>query len=94
MSQSISQQPEYTRLPKPGEREPHTKLSRSSVDRLVRPQPCNDFNPPVESKVVSIRGGKNAKRGARLVSLKSLLAYIGSQPEVELTSISGTKKAR
>jgi hypothetical protein len=92
MSQSTSQEPEYTRLPKAGERELHTKLSRSSLDRLVRPQPCNDFNPPVESKVVSIRGGKNASRGARLISLKSLLAYISSQSE--LTSVSVTEEAR
>lgn len=73
---------EFTRLPKDGEREPISALSRSSLDRIVRPQPCNNFNPPVESKVVRLRGAQNSRRGARLISVRSLLAYLESRPSV------------
>lgn len=78
----ISQQlthPEYVRLPKAGEREPHTGLSRSTLDRLIRPQECNSFRPPVVSKSVRIRGGRDATRGSRLISLASLLDYLNRQ---------------
>src|SRR6516225_1522534 len=70
--------PEYIRMPKVGEREPITNLSRSSMDRLVRPQECNDFKPPVASRCVRIRG--NARRGSRLILLSSLLDFLGRQP--------------
>jgi hypothetical protein len=65
-------------MPKVGEREPFTNLSRSSMDRLVRPQECNDFKPPVISRCVRIRG--NARRGSRLILLSSLLDFLGQQP--------------
>jgi hypothetical protein len=71
--------PEYIRLPKHGEREPITGLSRSSIDRLIRPQECNDFKPPVASKCVQIRS--NSRRGLRLISLESLLAFLKKQPK-------------
>jgi hypothetical protein len=74
-SQSL---PEYIRMPKVGEREPITNLSRSSIDRLVRPQECNDFKPPVASRCVRIRG--DARRGTRLILLSSLLGFISRQP--------------
>jgi predicted DNA-binding transcriptional regulator AlpA len=83
MSQSSPQilqsHPEYIRMPKLGEREPISGLSRSSIDRLIRPQECNDFKPPVASRCVRIRG--NARRGARLISLASLLQFLSKQPK-------------
>jgi hypothetical protein len=66
-------------MPKLGEREPITGLSRSSIDRLIRPQQCNDFKPPVASRCVRIRG--NARRGSRLVLLSSLLDFLNRQPK-------------
>ena len=85
MPQNVSQQlthPDYIRLPKSGERDPHTGLSRSTLDRLIRAQDCNSFRPPVASKIVRIRGGRDANRGARLISLMSLLEYLGRQPGI------------
>jgi hypothetical protein len=74
-AQVLQSRPEYIRMPRVGERESITNLSRSTIDRLVRPQPCNDFKPPVVSRCVRIRGG--SRRGARLILLSSLLAYLG-----------------
>jgi hypothetical protein len=71
---------EYIRLPKGKERDPHTGLSRSTLDRLVRPQPCNEFRPLVESRVVNVRGNPATKRGIRLIRLQSLLDYLNSRP--------------
>jgi hypothetical protein len=71
---------EYIRLPIGKERDPHTGLSRSTLDRLVRAQPCNDFKPPVESRVVNVRGNPATKRGIRLIRLQSLLDYLNSRP--------------
>ena len=65
-------------MPKVGERELITKLSRSTLDRLTRPQPCNNFKPPVVSRCVRIQGG--ARRGTRLILLSSLLDFISRQP--------------
>jgi hypothetical protein len=83
MSQSKSQSsqslPEYIRMPKVGEKEPISKLSRSSIDRVVRPQKCNNFKPPVVSRCVRIQGG--ARRGTRLILLSSLLDFIDQQPK-------------
>lgn len=78
MPKAISSHPEYIRLPKVGERDPISKLSRSTLDRLTRPQPCNNFKPPVASRCVRIRGG--ARRGTRLILLSSLLGFISRQP--------------
>jgi hypothetical protein len=63
-------------MPKVGEREPHSKFSRSSIDRLVRPQKSNNFKPPVASRYVRIQG---TRRGTRLISLASLLEFIDRQ---------------
>jgi len=71
---------EYIRLPRADQRDPHTGLSRSTLDRLVRAQPCNDFKPPVESRVVNVRGNPATKRGIRLIRLQSLLDYLNSRP--------------
>ena len=72
--------PLYVRFPKRGEREHYSQLSYNTLDRLVRPQACNDFKPPVKSKVVIVRGNKDSRRGARLIELKSLLAYLRRAP--------------
>jgi hypothetical protein len=84
MSQSDAQvlalRPEYVRMPKNRERETYSRLSRPSLDRLVRPQRCNQFKPPVVSRIVRIHGGKNSRRGVRLILLSSLLAYLEQQP--------------
>jgi hypothetical protein len=79
MPQNSQSLPEYIRLPKIGQREHYTNLSRSSIDRLVRPQECNGFKPPVASRCVRIRGG--SRRGTRLISLSSLLEFLGKQPK-------------
>lgn len=63
--------PEWIRLPRPGESEPRTGLSRSVLFRL-----CSEN----KVKSISLRDtGK--KRGTRLVSLPSLLSYLSSLAE-------------
>lgn len=47
------------------------------MDQLVRPQECNDFRPPVVSKILRAKG---QKRGIRLISYESLMAYLNSLP--------------
>jgi len=75
-SQSLVK-PEWIRLPKGGTLCPHTGLARSAIDQLVRPQWCNNFRPPVVSKILR---AKAQKRGIRLVSYESLMAYLDSLP--------------
>lgn len=74
--------PEYVHLPKMGEREYYSQLSRSTMDRLVRPQECNGFKPPVVSRCVRIKGG--ARRGMRLILLSSLLDFLNRQPSEKI----------
>jgi hypothetical protein len=52
-------------------------LNRSALDKLVRPQSANEFNPPVKTKVLRARG---ARRGTILIDVASLLAYLNSLP--------------
>ena len=47
------------------------------MDLLVRPQPANNFEPPVESKVLLQTG---QKKGIRLISYESLMAYLRKLP--------------
>jgi hypothetical protein len=47
------------------------------MDLLVRPQPANNFNPPVESKVLLQTG---RKKGGRLISYQSLMTYLRKLP--------------
>jgi hypothetical protein len=70
--------PEYMRLPLPGTIDPVASLNRTALDKLTRPQQCNDYKPPVRS--IIIRGGKGKDRGIRLISTKSLLEYLNSLP--------------
>ena len=80
MSSQTTSNPLYVRFPKRGEREHYSQLSYNTLDRLVRPQACNDFKPPVKSKVVKVRGNRDSRRGAVLIELKSLLAYLRQAP--------------
>jgi hypothetical protein len=75
-----AQQPEFIRLPRNGERCPYSSLTRTAMDQLVRPQAFNDFNPPVESRIV--RSGQG-RRGSVFISYRSLMAYLSSQPTPE-----------
>ena len=68
----------YTRLPSTGTVEPISSLNRTALDKLVRPQPANDFNPPVCTKILRTKG---ARRGTVLIEVESLLAYLASLPE-------------
>jgi len=63
---SIVSTPEYIRLPRQGDAEPRTGLSRSVLHRLC-----------VEGKVKSVSLRDEGKqRGTRLVHLPSLLSYL------------------
>lgn len=67
--------PEWIRLPVKG-RCPYTGLSRSMLYTLISPCPENGHKPPVRS--ISLRR-KGCVRGARLIDLQSLMAYLESQ---------------
>lgn len=66
--------PPFIRIPRPGERCHHTKLSRSTLYALITPCAANNYNPPVKSHVV--KSSRFAQRGTRLIDRESLLAYI------------------
>ena len=68
--------PEWIRLPRGGNPEPHTGLSRAKINQLVLPCAQNGFKPQVRS--VSLRD-PGAVKGCRLIHLASLLAYINSK---------------
>lgn len=67
--------PVYIRLPKSGERCPHSGLTRSKLNELILPSERNAFRPPVESKCLRKRG---SERGIRLISLQSLMDHLAS----------------
>jgi hypothetical protein len=70
--------PTYVRLPKPGQKCPHTGLSRAKLNELILPNERNGFRPLVASKSLRQKG---AQRGIRLVLLESLKEYLsGSGP--------------
>jgi hypothetical protein len=64
----------WGRMPRPGGR--LSGLPLSTIDRLTRPSQYNNYDPPVESKVICITG---TKRGVRLVNLDALDRWIQSQ---------------
>ena len=70
-----SRLPEYTRIPTVGGRCPITGLSRSSVLKLIYACAENGHKPPVRSFALKKKGGF---RGARLISVASLIDYIES----------------
>jgi len=68
------EKPEWIRLPKPGQLEPHTGLARTKLNQLILPTKDRP-NPPVHS--ISVRE-PHQKRGVRLIHLQSLLDYLES----------------
>jgi hypothetical protein len=68
----------YTRIPPQGTVDPISSLNRTALDKLIRPQEANDFNPPVRTKILRARG---ARRGTVLIDVESLLSYLASLPE-------------
>lgn len=68
-------QPEFIRLPNPGQRCELTGLTRSSLNELVLPTERNAYKPPVRSVSLRRRG---SRRGIRLIVAQSLLDYLYS----------------
>lgn len=69
--EAVSVAPEWIRLPRPGEVEPRTSLSRGVLSRLA-----------VEGKVKTLTTKEPGKRrGCRLIHLGSLLSYLSSLAE-------------
>lgn len=67
--------PEWIRLPRDGDREPNTGLSRSVIWRMIK-------SGAIESKVVKSPLNPKAKSGVRVVRLSSLLSFLeGAQKE-------------
>ena len=83
--------PLCTRLPKSGQKEPFSGLGRTQLDLVTRPQPGNNFDPPVKSHVLAARGNS---RGVRLIDVKSLLAYISSLPSEQPKKKKSAKSQR
>jgi hypothetical protein len=73
LDQRDIQKPEWIRLPRPGDRDRLTGLSRSSLCDLAVPGKNNDFRPPVKSVLLRKR---NATRGIRLINFDSLIAHL------------------
>lgn len=65
--------PEFIRLPPPGNREPHTGLTRSFLNLLILPCGYNGNKPPVRSFVLRKKG---AKTGVRLIDAADLFRFI------------------
>jgi hypothetical protein len=75
--------PDWIRLPQNGTSCPYSSLNRSAMDKLVRPQQCNNFDPPVESRILKMQG---QKRGIRLISYSSLTKHLASLPDTQEVS--------
>ena len=74
-ARDFSRLPEYTRIPAVGGRCPITGLSRSSMLKMIYASKENGHKPPVRSFALKKKGGF---RGARLISVASLIDYIES----------------
>ena len=66
-------QPEFLRLPRNGQRDVVSGLSRSGLNALILPNEENSFKPPVKSVVLRKPG---AIRGTRLIVAQSLRDYL------------------
>lgn len=73
LAKKIPVQPEFIRLPAPGERDPMFGLGRSFLNSLVLPCKGNGYKPPVRSFVLRRRGRRT---GVRLIDVASLRAFI------------------
>jgi hypothetical protein len=71
-------EPEFTQLPRTGERCRISGLSRSALNLLILPSKANNYRPPVASK--SLRQPGHV-RGIRLIVVRSLLGYLHSIPD-------------
>jgi hypothetical protein len=88
---AIAIQPDYIRLPKWGARCQHTGLTRSCLDLLTRPQPANDFRPPVRSKILKMTGQKS---GIKLIDYRSLRIYLDGLPDASRNKRKGMDQPR
>lgn len=70
--------PEFIRLPKTGQRCPHTGLSRTELNNLILPNAQNGRRPPVASVCLRKRG---AVRGTRLIVFDSLIGHLHALAE-------------
>ena len=66
-------EPEFLRLPRCGQRDVVSGLSRSGLNALILPNEENSFKPPVKSVVLRKKG---AARGTRLIVAQSLRDYL------------------
>jgi hypothetical protein len=77
--------PVFIRMPRYGQKCPHTGLSRSGLDLLTRPQRANNFRPPVKSRLMRQTG--TGYRTIRLIDFDSLVRHLNSLPDgVEKTT--------
>ena len=70
--------PEFIRLPKAGEHDPWTGLTRSTLCLLILPCRENSFRPPVRSCTLRRTG---TMKGVRLIDFQSLLDHLNSHIE-------------
>jgi hypothetical protein len=70
---TASVQPEFLRLPKPGERCPYTGMTRSGLNTLILPNPLNGGRPLVRSFTLRRKG---SKFGTRLIDFADLCRYV------------------
>lgn len=70
--------PEFIRIPRVGQRCPHSGLTRNPMLALVTPNASNGNRPPVRGVLLRKPG---AMRGIRLVHLPSLLAYLNEEAD-------------
>jgi hypothetical protein len=70
----------YIRRPPVGGTCQISGLNLSAIDKLIRPQECNDFRPPVKTKKLFTKG---ATRPTVLIDVESLLDYLDSLPNGE-----------
>lgn len=75
---AVPTEPEFIRLPKPGELCPHSGMARSALNELILPTDANGHKPPVKSFVLRKRG---ARTGIRLISWASLKTHILAHEE-------------
>ena len=73
-------QPEFLRLPRNGQRDVVSGLSRSGLNALILPNEQNGFKPPVKSVVLRKKG---SGRGTRLIVMDSLREYLYAHIETQ-----------
>jgi hypothetical protein len=71
--------PVFIRMPRYGQKCPHTGLTRSALDLLTRPQPANNFRPAVKSRLMRQTGASG--RTIRLIDFDSLVRHLNSLPD-------------